>query len=274
MEFYMKIDEHFIELVLTDFTLNKTQCEILSLPFPLALGWDSLVLEKEISRDDANLLILLKGHFPVKTQEQIIENYRTMLEFNLPESTITQKEEPKSIQTIENNSAGNMSIYCDGACSGNPGEAGSGIAVYYDDKKPVLLYGDYVKNGTNNIAELNALYQALILCEKSNSSNKITIFSDSKYSINCISIWAYGWKANSWTKKGGEIKNLDIVKAAHELFDSIKERISIKHVKGHSGIQGNELADRMAVNTIKTKNTDYKEYTYDNIDDVLALTSY
>ena len=58
-----------------------------------------------------------------------------------------------------------LKIYCDGACSGNPGNAGSGIAVYFDDKNPVLLYGDFVENGTNNIAELNALYKALQIAD-------------------------------------------------------------------------------------------------------------
>ena len=75
-----------------------------------------------------------------------------------------------------------MTIYCDGACSGNPGEAGSGVAVYSKGNKPVLYHGDYVKHGTNNIAELNALYKAMKICKEANSSEQITILSDSKYS--------------------------------------------------------------------------------------------
>ncbi len=68
----MKIDENFIELILHDFTLNKKQCEILGLPFPLEDGWDSLLLEKELSTSDTNLLILLKGKLALKTQDQIV----------------------------------------------------------------------------------------------------------------------------------------------------------------------------------------------------------
>ena len=165
-------------------------------------------------------------------------------------------------------------IYCDGACSGNPGNAGSGLAIYSNKKNPVLLYGAFEEDGTNNIAELNALYQALIIARQSNSKNIISIYSDSKYSIDCITLWAYGWKAKGWTKKGGEIKNLELIKEAHQLYERLKDKIEIKHVKGHSGVEGNELADRMAVHTIKAKNKEFSFYSYNKIEDVLSLTSY
>jgi len=97
----------------------------------------------------------------------------------------------------------------------------------------------------------------------------ITIFSDSQYSIDCVTKWAYGWKSKSWTKKGGEIKNLDIIKKSHELYDIIKNKITVKHVKGHSGIEGNELADRMAMMAITSMNSEYMEYNYKDITDIL-----
>lgn len=266
----MKIDKNFIELIQYDATLNKKQCEILSLPFPLDEAWESLVLGKELSTADTNLLILLKGKLALKTQDQIVKNYKTLSEFRNPKT----EKKPMSTINVETKEMQEMSIYCDGACSGNPGEAGSGIAVYSKGNKPVLYYGDYVKNGTNNIAELNALYKAMKICEESNRTEHVTIYSDSKYSIDCITTWAYGWKAKGWTKKGGEIKNLELIKGAHELFETIKNKITIKHVKGHAGIEGNELADRMAVYTIKSKSKSYEIYTYDTIGDVLNLTSY
>ncbi|MFA9375017.1 MAG: RNase H family protein, partial [Poseidonibacter sp.] len=63
-------------------------------------------------------------------------------------------------------------------------------------------------------------------------------------------------------------------KSAHLLYEEIKNKIEIKHVKGHAGIEGNELADRMAVYTIKAKNEDFQTYSYNEINDVLNLTSY
>ena len=58
-----------------------------------------------------------------------------------------------------------VSIYCDGACEPNPGNAGSGIVVYRDGKLAELWYGLYNPMGTNNTAELNALYHALRMAE-------------------------------------------------------------------------------------------------------------
>ncbi len=262
----MLITKEFIELISYDDTLNKTQSKILDLPFPLDENWKEKILDKEILRNDANRLMLLTGKLAIKAQEQILKNYLTVLDFNNIKSKDVEKE--------TNDDEEHIRIYCDGACSGNPGFAGSGLAIYSNKRNPVLLHGDFVEVGTNNIAELNALYQALVIAKQTSSENIITIFSDSKYSIDCITTWAYGWKAKGWTKKGGEIKNLELIKKTHDLYERIKDLIEIKHVKGHSGIEGNELADRMAVTAIKEKTSNYEIYSYDKIDEVLKLNSY
>ena len=72
-------------------------------------------------------------------------------------------------------------------------------------------------------------------------------------------------------KKGGEIKNLEVIKEAHELFDSLQNSVTIKHVKGHAGHEGNELADRMAMMAVTKKNDAYQQYSYTSIDEVLDL---
>ncbi len=262
----MLINENFVEMIMKDYALNKAQFKILGQTYPPNNGWESLILNKNISQEDVSLLILLKGKLAIKAQEQIVKNYQQMLKFNnqdLDNSSISK--------TIISKTTSTLHIYCDGACINNPGNAGSGLVIYDEDKLPILLYGNYEEYGTNNIAELNALYKALLIASEVKSSSEIVIFSDSQYSIDCITKWAYGWKSRSWTKKGGEIKNLDIIKLAHALYDKIKERISIKHVKGHSGIEGNELADRMAMLSITSKNKDYKEYLYKSINEVLEL---
>lgn len=274
----MKIDQNFIQLISHENTLNKEQFKILGLPYPQIEKWEDLTLEKEISKNDANILMLLKGKLSQKAQEQIIKNYHMILEFNNIKaksvSEVPKKEEIIKAEIEESTEKEIIKIYCDGACSGNPGMAGSGLAIYSNKKNPVLLHGAYVEDGTNNIAELNALHQALIIARQTNSEDTITIFSDSKYSIDCITVWAYGWKAKGWTKKGGEIKNLELIQSAHQLYEKLKNKIEIKHVKGHSGIEGNELADRMAVHTIKAKNKDFVFYSYNKIEEVLSLTSY
>ena len=274
----MQITYEFIHLISFDETLNKEQCKILELPFPPTGNWRDEILQKDILKNDANRLMLLKGKLAIKAQEQILKNYNMVIEFNSTNKQVQKDTKKTEIKTVEKSSTNDdeehIRIYCDGACSGNPGLAGSGLAVYSNEKNPVLLHGDFVEKGTNNIAELNALYQALIIAKQTSSKNIITIYSDSKYSIDCIKTWAYGWKAKGWTKKGGEIKNLELIKKTHELYEKIKDLIEIKHVKGHAGIEGNELADRMAVTAIKEKNTNYEMYSYQKIDEVLNLTSY
>ena len=268
---YMNMDQKFIELISYGDTINKIQCKILDIEFPTNENWENEVLNKEISRNDANRLMLLKGNIAIKAQEQIIKNYAMVLEFNniKPKETAKPTTQVTPTPNINNQQNTNISIYCDGACSGNPGKAGSGLALYKNGTKPTLYYGNYVANGTNNIAELNALYKALLLASEFYTGEKIIILSDSKYSIDCISTWAYGWKAKGWTKKSGEIKNLELIKNAHNLYEQIKNKIIIKHVKGHSGIEGNELADRMALHAIKAKIDGFEVYPYTSVDSVL-----
>jgi ribonuclease HI len=272
----MKIDNNFIQLISHKDTLNKEQFKILGLDFPNDENWKNQALNKEVSRNDANLLMLLKGDLALKAQEQIIKNYHTVLEFNniKAKAVYTPKEEEIEIEEKKNDEEEHIKIYCDGACSGNPGNAGSGLAIYSNKKNPVLLYGAYEEEGTNNIAELNALHQALLIARQTNSDNIISIYSDSKYAIDCITTWAYSWKKNGWSKKGGEIKNLELIIEAHTLYEKLKTKIEINHVKGHAGIEGNELADRMAVYAIKAKNKDFAFYSYNKKEEVLSMKSY
>ncbi len=155
----------------------------------------------------------------------------------------------------------NMHIYCDGACEPNPGQASSGVAVYEDKQLTQLWYGLYNPNGTNNTAELNALFQSLLIAQDALAKGKtVQVLCDSQYSINCITNWAFGWKKSGWKKKTGEIKNLDIIKQAHETYCLIESTVTVSHVKAHIGIEGNELADRMAVYGISQQDKDFCLY--------------
>ncbi len=266
----MIIDKEFIEFISFGNTLNKTQCKILDIDFPVDENWKEKLLTKEILEHDVNRLMLLKGIVALKSQEQIIKNYSMILEFK--KAKIDKRSKNTTSTEIKNNlnqKATKISIYCDGACSGNPGKSGSGIALYKNEEKPILYYGKYDQNGTNNTAELKALYKALLLADEINTDEKVILFSDSKYSIDCISTWAYGWKQNNWTKKGGEIKNLKLIQNAHNLYEKIKNKVIIKHVKGHTGIEGNELADRMALHAIQMQNNEFEIYKYSTIQSVL-----
>ena len=272
----MKIDNNFIRLISHKDTLNKEQFKILGLDYPSEENWKNQALEKEVSKNDMNLLMLLKGDLSQKAQEQIIKNYHMVLEFNnIKPKVVYELPKEKTEEKVQiNEDEEHIRIYCDGACSGNPGNAGSGLAIYSNKRNPVLLYGAYEEEGTNNIAELNALHQALVIARQTSSENIISIFSDSKYAIDCITTWAYSWKKNGWSKKGGEIKNLELIIEAHTLYEKLKDKIEINHVKGHAGVEGNELADRMAVYTIKAKNKNFEFYSYNKVEEVLGMSSY
>lgn len=154
-----------------------------------------------------------------------------------------------------------IAIFCDGGCDPNPGRAGSGVAVYQSGKLTQLWYGLYNPNGTNNTAELNALHQSLVLAKQTIADGlSVSIYCDSMYSINCISVWAYGWKKKGWKKSSGEIKNLALIQEIHGLYDSIKSDLTLKHVKAHIGVEGNELADRMTMVAVDEKEPLFVQY--------------
>jgi ribonuclease HI len=164
-------------------------------------------------------------------------------------------------------------IFCDGACDPNPGKSGTGIAVYKHKICAELWYGLYNPSGTNNTAELLGLFHSLLMAKEAVLRDEsVIIHCDSKYSIDCVTKWAFSWKAKDWTKKGGDIKNLDIIKSAHEIFLEIADKISVQHIKAHAGIEGNELADRMSVVAIDRREKDLSLFTdKESIPALLAL---
>jgi ribonuclease HI len=155
-----------------------------------------------------------------------------------------------------------VSIYCDGACEPNPGNAGSGVVVYRDGVLSELWYGLYDPQGTNNTAELNALHEALRIAETElKHSGSVEICSDSQYALNCISVWASGWEKKGWQKKDGEIKNLDLIQDSYAIYQRIKDdELTLTHVAAHVGTEGNELADRMAMYGALSKTREFKRY--------------
>jgi len=102
--------------------------------------------------------------------------------------------------------------------------------------------------------------------------NSVAIFCDSKYSIQCITQWAVNWQKKGWKKAGGEIKNLELIKAMFMLYQSLKGELQVLHVNGHVGVEGNELADRMSILAIESRNRDFTRYSENlDVDALLAM---
>ena len=154
-----------------------------------------------------------------------------------------------------------VSIYCDGACEPNPGNAGSGIVLYRVGELAELWFGLYNPMGTNNTAELNALYHALRMAEAEiKTGNSVEVCSDSAYSLDCIRSWAPNWEKKGWKKPGGEIKNLEIIQACYTIYRRIEEELTLTQVAAHIGTEGNELADRMAMLGAQRKEKELRLY--------------
>lgn len=220
----------------------------------LDVSIEEKALGNNISDARAELYVLLRGISAKTNQDKIIKNYKDLQKF--------RKAPIENRQGLQ----GDVTIYCDGGCTPNPGKSGSGVAIYRAGKISELWYGLYEDMGTNNTAELNALYSSLLIAKREREAgNKVDIKCDSMYSINCISVWAKGWEAKGWKKKGGEIKNLDIIKKSYYLYEDLKENIKLSHIKAHAGIEGNELADRMTVYAREMKDEEFVQYTH-NID--------
>ena len=123
--------------------------------------------------------------------------------------------------------------YTDGSASPNPGPGG--FAVIRDGSPHIL--GSEDGDTTNIRMEGMAIVAAL----KDAAGEECSIHTDSEFWINVITKWAPGWAAKGWKKKGGEIKNLDIVHEAYELYG--KSQATLVWVRGHVGTELNELAD-------------------------------
>ena len=123
--------------------------------------------------------------------------------------------------------------YTDGSASPNPGPGG--FAVIKNGVPHILGSED---GATTNIRMEG---MAIVAALKDAAGEHAEIYTDSEFWINVITKWAPGWEAKSWKKKGGEIKNLEIVKEAYKLHQD--SNAVLVWVRGHEGDEGNELAD-------------------------------
>lgn len=139
-------------------------------------------------------------------------------------------------------------IYADGSSKGNPGPGGFGVAAIEDDKY-IDIYSKQYENITNNQGELKALLFALGLATTKYKLNRVTIYSDSAYSVNLFNDWIFMWAKNGWqTAKREPIKNKELVLQLYEYAKMEFPNFYVTKVSGHSGVFGNEIADAAACN--------------------------
>jgi ribonuclease HI len=131
-------------------------------------------------------------------------------------------------------------IHTDGACKGNPGPGGWGALLEFGERRRELKGGE--RQTTNNRMELTAAIRAF---EALKEPCQVTLFTDSSYVMQGLTEWLPGWKKRGWrTADKKPVKNQDL----WQQLDAAAARhvVDWRWVKGHSGHEGNEAADRLA----------------------------
>jgi ribonuclease HI len=139
-----------------------------------------------------------------------------------------------------------LTIYTDGACSGNPGPGGWGAILLYGEHRKELSGGE--KLTTNNRMEITAVIEAL-KCLK--EPCEVKVYSDSAYVVNCFRQgWMRNWKRNGWkNSKGLPVENQELWKELDRLMD--KHQVEYIKVKGHSDNELNNHCDFLAREAIR-----------------------
>ena len=139
-----------------------------------------------------------------------------------------------------------VTIYTDGACSGNPGPGGWGAILIYEDVKKEISGGK--KDTTNNVMEITAVLEGLKLLKY---PCDVEIYSDSAYVVNAINQdWIENWKKNGWkNSKKEDVKNKKLWEELDKLMKT--HNISFIKVKGHSDNEYNNRCDYLARKAIK-----------------------
>ena len=142
-------------------------------------------------------------------------------------------------------------VFTDGASKGNPGPGAFGVVVVYPEGKAcpnlsqgrVTELGGFDKHTTNNRMELSGAVAALT--EIKDKKEEVLIYTDSKYVINGMTSWIYGWQKNNWqTKEKKSVLNKDLWEKLAELAQG--KKIKWHYVGGHVGVAGNERCDEIA----------------------------
>ena len=133
-----------------------------------------------------------------------------------------------------------VTIYTDGACSGNPGPGGWGAILTMGEHQKELKGGE--AHTTNNRMELSAAIAAL---EALTKPCQVDLYTDSEYVRGGITSWIHGWKRNGWrTADKKPVKNVDLWQKLDAAL--ARHQVQWHWVKGHAGHPMNERADQLA----------------------------
>ena len=139
-----------------------------------------------------------------------------------------------------------VTVYTDGACSGNPGIGGWGAVLMFGEHKKEISGAQ--ENTTNNRMEVYATIQALSALKY---ACLVDLYSDSAYTVNAFTEgWIYGWERNGWKKADKkEVLNADLWQEL--LLLTKKHKVTFHKGKGHADNEYNNRCDLLATSAIK-----------------------
>ena len=133
-----------------------------------------------------------------------------------------------------------VTIYTDGACTGNPGPGGYGAILIYEGRRKEIAGGEIAT--TNNRMELMGAIKALEMLKE---PCEVDVYSDSRYVVDAIEQgWAEGWRKKGWRRKKAPALNPDLWEILLNLLKNHKAKFH--WIKGHAGHPENERCDEMA----------------------------
>lgn len=138
-----------------------------------------------------------------------------------------------------------VTIYTDGACSGNPGPGGWAALLRFGAHQKEISGAE--AHTTNNRMELTAAIESLALLKRPCS---VVIYTDSEYLKRGVTEWMPGWKRRGWKRKDGELLNADLWQKLDNLLQN--HRVAWQWVKGHANHNENERVDALARTAIAT----------------------
>jgi ribonuclease HI len=134
-----------------------------------------------------------------------------------------------------------VTVYTDGACSGNPGPGGWGVVLCFGATEKTLSGAE--NPTTNNRMELMAAIEALNALKR---PCRVLLYTDSTYVRSGILTWIHDWKKRGWkTAAKQPVKNADLWQRLEAA--AAPHQVEWHWVKGHSGDARNEQADKLAV---------------------------
>lgn len=139
-----------------------------------------------------------------------------------------------------------VTLYTDGACSGNPGVGGWGAVLMFNGHEKAI--SGAVADTTNNRMEISAVIYGL---ECLKEPCEVSVYSDSAYTVNAFANgWIYGWEKNGWKKADNKpVLNDDLWKTLLQL--TRKHKVTFIKVKGHADNEYNNRCDKLATDAIK-----------------------